>query len=562
MKNFFATTSAVLFSSLLFSSVTTYALVDMKNANYSNSWTDMEVLGSGFDLRVVRTYQSRTLFNGIFGFGWCSDFETKLEVNSEGNIKITDCGAGRETIYSAGQVKKTEVDASIAKIIAKMKADPKLKGSSDKYFTEQLNQMRFDDQLRNRRAQEYGLVSAIKDGQKYFANGSEVDHVFFTKGVYTRNLGDGSYQRFDVNGRLTHIYDKNANFVKMEYDKNQLKEVVDNNARRLSFKYYTNKKVKQIIGPNGLMSEYKYSPQEDLIWARNAWAKKPTDVYVFEYNEFHNLTKVTYPNKKFIALKYDNIKDWVVSFQDADKCVENYTYEFSPKDPKFNYWSTVKKVCGKEVVVNNRFEFWHKQRPDGQVYLERLKTETNGLVQDVTYHSQYSKPLIVRRGNEVINFEYNNDGQVKSKAAGPVKLVFEYEAKFKKVSKVNTTITDEKNKKVIKKAAAYRYDDKGNMSYAENSDGQQITMTYDTKGRIASILDQSKKLVRIQYDEKLGKPNVVTRPGLGTIKVAYKSNGEIAKVESPEGAIVATQVANAFNNLLDIIAPATEELSI
>lgn len=556
MKKTILSLSVILFS------FSTYALVDMRNANYSNSWTDMESVGSGFDMRIVRTYQSRTLFNGMFGFGWCTDFETQLEVNSEGNIKITDCGAGRETIYSMGEVKKAEVDASINKIIAKMKADPKLKGSSDKYFTEQVTQMRFDDQLRNKRARDYGITFQLKEGQKFFANGSEVDHVIFAKNFFTRNIGDGSYQRFDINGRLTHIYDKNGNFVKLEYDKNQLKEVVDNNARRFSFKYYVNRKVKQVVGPNGLMADYKYSPQEDLIWVRDAWAKKTTDFYTYEYNEFHNLTKVTYPNKKFIAIKYDNIKDWVLSFQDADKCLENYSYEFSPNNPKFHYWSTVKKTCGKEVVANNRFEFWHKQRSDGVVYLERMKTETNGLVQDVTYNERFNKPISVRRGNEMINLEYNGDGQVKSKVAGPVRMDFEYDNKFKKVAKVVTSITDTKSKKILKKTSIFRYDEKGNLSYAENSDGQQVSMTYDTKGRIASIVDQSKKVVKLQYDEKLGKPSIVTRPGLGTIKVAYKANGDIANVESPEGAIVATQVASAFNNLLDVIAPATEEISI
>ena len=66
--------------------------------------------------------------------------------------------------------------------------------------------------------------------------------------------------------------------------------------------------------------------------------------------------------------------------------------------------------------------------------------------------------------------------------------------------------------------------------------------------------------VTIDYDERYGKPTVVTRPGLGTIKVSYKPNGDIAKVDSAEGPTVASQVASTFNNLLDVIAPATQEL--
>ena len=63
----------------------------------------------------------------------------------------------------------------------------------------------------------------------------------------------------------------------------------------------------------------------------------------------------------------------------------------------------------------------------------------------------------------------------------------------------------------------------------------------------------------IRYEAKFGKPSVVIRPGLGTIQVTYKADGEISKVDSKEGANVAVQVASIFNNLLDIIAPATAE---
>jgi hypothetical protein len=85
-------------------------------------------------------------------------------------------------------------------------------------------------------------------------------------------------------------------------------------------------------------------------------------------------------------------------------------------------------------------------------------------------------------------------------------------------------------------------------------------MTYDNRGRIATITDQAKKVVKIEYEERYGKPAIVTRPGLGTIQVSYKTNGEINKVDSKEGPSVAMQVASTFNNLLDIIAPATAEL--
>ncbi len=85
----------------LLASLHSFAIVDMNSASYSNSWVDLEVPGSGYDLKVIRAYKSRTLYNGIFGFGWCSEFETKLTTTPEGGVKINECGDGLEVYYTA-----------------------------------------------------------------------------------------------------------------------------------------------------------------------------------------------------------------------------------------------------------------------------------------------------------------------------------------------------------------------------------------------------------------------------------------------------------------------------
>ncbi|MBC7420938.1 MAG: cell wall-associated protein wapA [Bdellovibrio sp.] len=537
-----------------------HALVDMNNASYSNTWIDMEVPGSGYDMKIVRSYKSRTIYNGIFGFGWCSNFETKLTITSEGNIKITECGDGQEVVFSAREITKKDIDNTIAQIINKMKGDPKVKSGSPDYFKQLSAQLLEDDDKRSQFARQYGVNVQIKEGTKFMANGKEVENVVLAKGFYTRNLPDGSYQRYDLQGRITHMYDKNGNFLKFDYEKDLLKELEDNNSRKIAFKYYPNKKVKQIIGPNGLNAEYKYSAQEDLIWSKNMWAKKNTDVYTYEFNEVHNLTKASWPDKTFALIRYDNIKDWVIGYTDREKCVENYKYDVSPNDPKFHYWSEVKKVCGKETVANNRYEFWHKQLPSGQVILSRVLTSLNGSTTDISYHDVFGKPVSIKKNNEKINFDYYADGLIKTKSTPLVKVEFTHDATSKKVSTVKMSYFSDKGKVVSTRNTIFKYDTKGNLTYAENTDGQKINMTYDEKGRISSILDQAKKVVKIDYEERFGKPNVVSRPGLGTIKVSYKTNGDIAKVDSPEGETVASQVASTFNNLLDVIAPATQEL--
>jgi len=540
---------------LLFAAVQAHALVDMKNANYSNTWIDMDVPGSGYDLKVVRAYNSRSLFNSMFGFGWCSDFETSMDITAEGNIKVKECGGGLEVTFSPREITKKDVEATIGTIVTKMKADKKV-GQTDAFYKNLQTQLLEDDEARSEYAKKYGITVPVKEGMKFSANGREVENVVFNKTYYTRNLADGSAQRFNLQGRLTHIYDKNGNFLKFEYEKDSIRDITDNNSRRLTFKYYPNKKVKTISGPNGLMAEYKFGNLDDLSSVKNAWLK----TYTYEYDDLHNLTKAGWPDKSFVALKYDKKNDWVMSFTDRDKCVENYTYEFDPKDEKNHYWSVVKKTCGKEVVADNRYEFWHKQRADGQYFLQRVLSSTNGNTTDISYHEVFGKPLSIRRNNEKISYEYYADGQVKIKATPNVRMTFEYDPTLKKVSQVSSTFYNEKGKQTTSKNSQFKYDSKGNLTYAQNSDGQKINMTYDNKGRIATITDQAKKVVKIEYEDRFGKPAVVTRPGLGTIKVSYKASGDINKVESKEGPSVAMQVASTFNNLLDVVAPATSDV--
>lgn len=532
-----------------------FALVDMKNANYSNTWIDMDVPGTGYDLKIVRTYNSRSLFNGMFGFGWCSDFETSMEVTSEGNIKVTECGGGLEVIFSPREITRQDIDKTINSIVAKMKAEKRV-GVTDSYIASLRTQLLEDDSKRSEFAAQYGITVPVKPGTKFFANGKEVEHFTFNKTFYTRNLPDGSAQRFSPDGKITHIYDKNGNFLKFEYSKDSIASLQDNNGRKLFFKYFQNKKVKTITGPNGLNAEYKFANLDDLSSVKNAWQK----TYTYEYDELHNLTKATWPDKTSIAIKYDKKNDWVISFADRDKCVESYNYEFSPKNPKNHYWSTVKKVCGKEVLADNKYEFWHEQREDGRHYLHRVMTTVNSNVTDITYHPIFGKPVSIRRNADRVAYEYYPDGLVKVKAATNTRQEYQYDTEVKKVSVVSTSFYNDKGKKVSTKTTQFRYDKKGNLSFAQNSDGQKINMTYDNKGRIESITDQAKKVVKIQYEERYGKPAIVTRPGLGTITVSYKANGEINKVDSKEGPSVAMQVASTFNNLLDIIAPATAEM--
>lgn len=552
------------------------AIVDMKSANYSETWTTMQVPGVGYDLRVALTYNSRSLFVGRFGYGWCSDFETKIEVTPESNLRLTECGGGMEVKFMPKSYRPDQVDATVKLVMTEVKKRrPDLKSD---YLRDLEADLKSNEFLREEFSKRMNIQTKVADGTTFYANGREAENIALKNGVYKRTLGDGTYQMFDAQGRLTHMYDRNGNFLKLTWDRNDLLSVADNAGRKLNFRYNpTTHKVTEVTGPNGMVSKYVMKG-EDLVEIIDAKKEK----YSFAYDDVHNLLRAEYPDKTYKALTYNKDKDWVTSFRNQKGCVEKYDYEMSQEDPKNHFWSKVEKRCGTKVTNNSTYEFFHKMRPDKLgVYLYRVKSDNNGDITDVVYHEVFGKPLSVVHNGVHTEYSYFANGYVHTKKESGRMLTYEYKNMCNKVSMVSTdyyqpeasktaggksrrNISSDKAQKVVRTVRTkFIYDQrKCNLEEAENSDGQRVKLQYDTHGRISEIEDQSKKLVKIKYEEHFGKPSTVTRPGLGTIFVSYKADGEIAKVESKEGPNIAIQVASIFNNLLDIIAPATTEMPL
>jgi hypothetical protein len=63
------------------------ALTAVGNGNYFISFTDLEhpVASGVYQLKVQRTYNSRSQYEGIYGYGWGSDNEAFLVPSPDGS---------------------------------------------------------------------------------------------------------------------------------------------------------------------------------------------------------------------------------------------------------------------------------------------------------------------------------------------------------------------------------------------------------------------------------------------------------------------------------------------
>ncbi len=536
------------FVSITYSSYT-HSFIDMKNANYSDTWVDLQIPGGGYNLEVVRTYNSRSLHNGIFGFGWCSEYETKIDITSTGELLLTQCGAGLQTSFSPRKNNTKRIESTIKKILrAYKKKNPH---TTSKILKKLRMEIKGDPHKREILAKELGIKGHIKSQQTYYSNNTKSDSIIKKKTYYERRLSNGKKQRFNFKGQLIRLFDANGNFIKFRYNKNGLIDrITDNMQKSLFITYYKNKKIKSITGPGKQTASYRYTSRNDLSHVKLA----NKDVYKYKYDNLHNLTEITFPDKTTTKIQYNKKKDWVISFKDRKNCIEKYKYTLSPDDPENHYWSEIKKTCKGKVVSQSKFEFWYALKPGGNgKFLKKFFSKTNNEKALVEYHPQFERPVKITRNGLTQTFTYNTLGLVKTKKVGQILSKFSYNMKHKKVSHIQVG----KNKTVFK------YDPKGNLIYARNTNGQKVTLQYDKRGRIAMVQDQAKRIIYISYENRFGKPNKIERPGVGILHISYKSNGEVKEAKSKTGGeTVAVQIASTFSSLLDIVRPAGLQLGL
>jgi len=532
------------------------AFVDMKNANFADSWIDYRSNGTGYQLKVQRTYNSRSTHDGLFGFGWCSDFETKLEVLPDSSLKVTECGGGLEIVYSDGkELKGANLNRYIAKLVnLSKKVNPRLKKNYLRRLAKDLKENQF---LREALAKKLGVKGKVDKNTTFYARGRGGEKITYMENFYKRTLSDGTYQKFDKKGKLVRVYDRNSNFLSFVYTKGQLTQVSDNSGRRLDFKYAKNGKIREIKTPESISMNYSYNGY-DLTVARNAWKMS----YSYSYDSLHNMTKVVFPDKSTKGISYNKDKDLVVGFKDRNNCKENYVYKGSKDNPRNHYWSVVTKKCGNKVTNKSKYEFWHRKKSDGTgKYLYRVLSDNNGNKTDVVYHDIFGKPLSVKENKSRTWFKYNRYGLLSEKKTPLERNYYEYDKVCKKISltkKEEFKDAKDLNKVTFREFTKFAYDQpKCNLAFAQNSKGTKVKVGYDRYGRINKLIDQSQKYVQLTYDKVFGKPKMIRRPGLGSINVSYNAQGELQDVKSSEGAEVAAQVATVFNSLLEVVEPAT-----
>ena len=560
------------------------ALVAITNGNYFTGFIDVNFPspGSNVPLKIERTYNSRSQYDGMFGYGWGTEFESFLITSADGSVVIQESGGGERTRFTPKDFNKKALDEYVKELVKeKSKKGAASLGNAQEYEQRLLKEAEFrDDEGRN-----LGIAPKLPVGSKLFSSErGDKQHVTVTKEGFVREFGDGKKAIFtlkaqvkdfgvDVRRRVVDVY-KMTRFedplsgvtLNFRYNKSSgfLEELNDGRQQGFLFKMNAQGKVESVKDRQGRGATYKYCAATafsakdkcgpgDLTESSDAGS----NAYKYEYDNVHNLTKIGYADGTAEEIAYwppaPPARSGAKSVRTRKGVLMEYGYWENPKDPLHSK-TDVKTTFRSGRISNAAYEYVRKRRADGSSFKYKMVTEIDGDKTDTIYNECCGQPLQVTDSSGITKYEYYADtGLPKIKDTPADTTTWEYSQKYRgKVTKVGVMTKGAQTKAV---ETVFDYNEKGNLKYAKTSDGRAVGLLYDNQGRIKTMVDQEKRKITFQYNDS-SKPIEIAQEGVGAIVLVYDTKGNIKEVQPKGGKEIALTVTEAFQNLLEIIKPA------
>lgn len=535
------------------------ANVSLKNGNFFVGYYDL-VYSGGFNPSIERVYNSKSTYNGIFGFGWGTGYEVYLQVAADGSVVVYEFGGGAENRFVPPNPKDLELDRAIKDIVAvAKKIGAFATQEKEKEYSERLKRdLSFrNDEWEKFIAQGKLKPRQLKDGTQLVSNKFSFQYITKTKNGYVRSYDTGKTESFNDDGKLVKLTDKNKNFVEFSYTKDgKLSKLVDNFSRKMFFTFNSQGKVTKVSDDQGKKeSNYRYNDKGELVWVKDAGG----NVYEYKYGDGHNLTGIHYADGKKMEVAYYGPDKFgsVKSVKDKDGSVTDYDYAYDKNDKGYRKVAVNLKAKDGSSISKSSYEYFLKYKADGQEWTHKLAQMVDNEKTETTYNECCGLPVSIKRGKEETTFDYDGKGRVLKKVTPTEVTQLQYHNKFGKVVKV------QRSSRLVRQPAswaAFDYDDRGNLVQGKNSENKTVRLVYDNNGRIKNLADQNKRQISFKYNEN-SKPVEILDSKYGAITVNYTNSGDIKSLESPKGEQIAAEVTRALQNLLDIIRPAGVSLT-
>ncbi len=442
--------------------------VDMvRREFYTEEHPDISIPGTGFALEVTRSYRSRMVYDGPFGYGWGWSHAEQLLFKENGD----------PIFYNTERIPHEFSDDN---------QDGVFEGPSGITF------------IIRKEATEYILL--YKDGKETV---------------------------FNQGGLLTRKTDANGNYLEFEYNTNfQINSIRDRVGRNLSLIYNLNGKVETVRDFSGRKCHYRYD-DNDLV----SFIDLQDNEAKFEYlknqqNELnnHNMSKYILPNGDFLEIGY--YKDDSVAFHKNTKGYV-FNFQYSPGNRYAETWN--ESGYYKKLFYNDTYDvirvttldktFETRAYDDDHNLLSM--TDGNGNTWTYTYDDNRNLTSVTDPLNHTTTYEYDLTFNKMSKfvdARG-------FQGRFYYNDKGNLT----KQVDGLGYEKSFKYDEFGNMTSQIDDDGNITRFIYDSQNLyVVKHLDNKGLTTESDYDN-IGRIISQTDPEGFTTTFDYNGYNQVTK---------------------------------
>lgn len=381
-----------------------FAGVDPRQGIFYISYKDLEFPGTVAD--ITRSYNSNNTQTGLFGYGWRSFIETKLTALPDGTLSLSWWGGGIGDYYEPAVINRkglyNMVDAIIKDLIKnnKLENDPVAIAEKKSYYFINHKQ----------RAEKYiglqktNVVTAYTPSpssrQQWLLDVNQT--ISWTGKVFKVKSWRDQYE-FDVNGNMIFVDDRAYN-MKLDYTNGRLSRIIVNDTSICEVNMNASGQIIQLIHQGKGISKkavFTYDSSQNLLYSKDAGDNE----YWFNYDLYHNLTRIGYADSSSMNIIYDAASNRVTRLKERNNATFVYEYPyFYTEEGRINYDHYATRVkqydsTGKLVFTQYK-EFENRIRDDGSSYQHRILEQSDTLYHEVLYEPEVGNARYRKKNNK------------------------------------------------------------------------------------------------------------------------------------------------------------------